>query len=164
MLVGLIACSRDAKSNKAGVAASATSTTPADTATPAALSGTRWSLVEIQSMSDGQGATRPDDPAKYTLAFDTESSDADGLLWMRLDCNRAHGTYRATRSSSLNEGSLSIAPLAVTRASCPSSSLSDRIARDMASARSYRFVNGRLTISLMSDGDSYVWRRDAVAR
>ena len=157
LLGSLPACSREGKHDRASTVRSAATT--ADTTTPRELSGTKWSLVEIQSMSDEQRTARPDDPAKYTLTFDSESSDADGLLSMRLDCRRAFGPYRAKRSGAAGEGTLTIGPLKITGPACASSSLSDRIARDVAYVRSYRFVNGRLALSLMADGGIYIWQR-----
>jgi hypothetical protein len=158
----LLACSREGKQDTASTVRSAAP--GADTTPPRELSGTKWSLVEIRSMRDDRDATRPDDPAKYTLAFDSESSDADGLLSMRLDCMRAFGPYRATRSGAPGEGSLTIGPLKISGAPCASPSLSDRIARDVAYVRSYRFVGGRLALSLMADGGTYLWRRDTSPR
>jgi hypothetical protein len=163
-LVGcLLACSRDGKHNESHGVRSAAAT-PTDTTAPAELSGTKWSLVEIQPVSDEQRATRPDDPAKYTLTFDSESSDADGLLSLRLDCQRAFGPYQAKRSGARGEGSLVIGPLKITGAPCGPPTLSDRVARDLGFVRSYRFVGGRLAISLMADGGIYVWQRDTSPR
>ncbi len=115
------------------------------------IAGTSWRLVEIQSMDDAQGTTRPDDPAKYTIVF-----DSSGRASLRLDCNRGNGTYRAERAGERG-GSLTFGPLAVTRAFCQPPSLGDRIARDMQYVRTYTLANGRLHFSLMADGGIYVW-------
>lgn len=106
------------------------------------LAGTSWRLVEIQSMDDAQGKSRPDDPAKYTLSF-----GADGRLAARLDCNRGNGPWQSESA-----GSLRIGPLAVTRALCPPPSLGGRLARDLDYVRTYTLRNGRLYLSLMADG------------
>lgn len=121
------------------------------------LDGTHWRLVEIQSMDDRQGKTRPDDPSKYTLSFE------HALVAMRLDCNRASGPFTVNPSGA-DSGSLTIGPLAVTRAFCKPPSLGDRIGRDMDRVRSYRLVNGRLSLSLMADGGIYLWEPDTAAR
>jgi heat shock protein HslJ len=113
-------------------------------------------LVEVQSMSDEQGTKRPDDPAKYTLAFDSTG----GRVAMRLDCNRGSGTYDSKPGINGDGGTLTFGPLAVTRAFCPPPSLGDRIARDMAFVRSFRIANGRLAMSLMADGGIYLWEKD----
>jgi len=64
---------------------------PPDTARTAAsalsLADTVWRLVEIQSMDDTQGTTKPGDPSLYTMRL-----NADGSLSMRLNCNRATST------------------------------------------------------------------------
>ena len=108
-------------------------------------------------MNDKRGVAHPDDKAKYTIAFDT------GLVSMRLDCNRGAGKYDEKPATG-DGGSLTIGPLAVTRAFCQPPSLGDRIARDMAHVRSYRIVNARLALSLMADGGIYVWEPNPAAR
>lgn len=121
------------------------------------LDGTHWRLVQIQSMDDRQGTTRPDDPSKYTLGFEK------ALVSMRLDCNRASGPFTVSPASG-DGGSLTIGPLAVTRAYCQPPSLGDRVGRDMERVRSYRLVNGRLALSLTADGGIYLWEPDTAAR
>jgi heat shock protein HslJ len=161
----LAACSRGSSANtdhQPSATPPAAAGTIADTAAPAStassrLAGTHWRLVEIQSISDKQGATRPDDRAKYTIAFDS------GLVSMRLDCNQGAGKYDE-RPAADDAGSLTIGPLAVTRAFCPPPSLGDRIVRDMAHVRSYRIVNARLALSLMAGGGTYFWEPDPAAR
>jgi hypothetical protein len=128
-------------------------------ATASALPGSRWRLVEIQSMDDAQGTSRPDDPSKYTMAF-----GIDGMVAMRLNCNRARGPWSDSPNPSGTSGSLSIGPLAVTRAACTPPSLDGRIARDMAFVRSYTQKDGHLYLSLMADGGIYVWEPDTAAR
>jgi len=49
------------------------------------LKDTRWQLVKIEYMDDT--TVRPDDPGKYTLAF-----DAQGKVSIQADCNRMSGT------------------------------------------------------------------------
>ena len=119
------------------------------------LSGTRWRLVEFESMDDATGTTRPEDPADYTLAF-----DADGTVAMRLDCNRGTGPWSATPGETGQTGSLTIGPLAVTRALCPPPSMGEQIARDMDYVRGYMLRDGRLSLSLMADGGIYLWEPD----
>jgi heat shock protein HslJ len=125
---------------------------------PAALAGTRWRLVEIQSMDDTIGTTRPADRSRYTLDL-----GADGTATMRLDCNRATGRWSATSVADSASGAFRMGPLAMTRAMCPPPSLDTRIARDMASVRSYLLKDGRLHLSLMADGGIYTWEPDPTA-
>ncbi len=107
------------------------------------LAGTSWQLVKFEG-GDGTVLT-PDDRAKYTIAFETDST-----VSVRVDCNRGHGTWRAPPPSGLEFG-----PLALTRAACPPGSLHDQIVRQWPYVRSYILKEGRLYISLMADGGIY---------
>ena len=71
------------------------------------LAGTVWQLVHFQSMDDK--TLKPDDPAKYTIAFHT-----DGKANIRADCNRGQTTWKSEEQAQLEFG-----PLALTRAMCP---------------------------------------------
>ena len=59
------------------------------------LAGTRWRLIEIQSMDDAVGTMRPDEPSAFTMTL-----NADGTVTMQLDCNRANGTWTIEPSGS----------------------------------------------------------------
>ena len=59
------------------------------------LADTEWRLVEFQSMDDAQGTIRPEDPSLYTMHL-----NRDGTVNMRLNCNRANGTWIARREPS----------------------------------------------------------------
>jgi heat shock protein HslJ len=165
ILAIVAACAAERESGSAPAAEAAlspaqaqapTQTTAADTPgkpiVRSELTGTRWQLVEIQTTADTQGTTRPDVRSKYTIAF-----NAGGRVALRLDCNRGSGTYEAEPSGNGGGGSLTIGPLAVTKAYCPPPSLGERIARDLAHVRSYTIANGRLTMSMLANGGSYIW-------
>lgn len=111
------------------------------------LAGSAWRLVEIQSMDDS--VTRPDDGAKYTLAF-----GEDGRVALRADCNLGTGTWTSARPSQLLFG-----PIATTRALCPPGSLDARFLRDLSYVRSYVLREGRLYLALMADGGIYVFEK-----
>lgn len=113
---------------------------------------TKWRLVEIQSMDDEIGTTRPSDRDLYTLDL-----NRDGTAAMRLNCNRGVGQWSAQPIGNGAEGSFRIGPLAMTRALCPPPSLDERIARDMDFVRSFLLNDKRLYLSLMADGGIYVW-------
>jgi heat shock protein HslJ len=119
------------------------------------LAGTQWRLIEFQSMDDAQGTTRPNDPSLYTMRL-----NADGTVSMRLNCNRATGTWSAEPSSDPNSGGFTFGPLAVTRAQCPPPSMDEGIARQSPYIRSYLLKDGRLYLSLMADGGIYAWEPD----
>ena len=86
------------------VTIAAASQQPPTAASP--LAGTSWQLVRFQG-GDGNVLT-PDDPSKYTIAF-----DKNGNLTARIDCNRGRGTW-----ASSGPGSLQLSPMALTRAMC----------------------------------------------
>jgi uncharacterized lipoprotein YbaY len=107
------------------------------------LGGTSWRLLKFQG---GDGATlKPDDKAKYTIAFGT-----DGRLSTRIDCNRGSGTWKSSGPAQLEFG-----PLALTRAMCPPGSLHDHLVKQWPYVRSYVIQDGHLFLSLMADGGIY---------
>jgi heat shock protein HslJ len=111
--------------------------------TPSDLGGTSWRLVKFQGSDET--TLRPDDPAKYTIAFGT-----DGQLSARIDCNRGRGTWKSPGPSQLELG-----PLALTRAMCPPESLHNQIVKQWPYVRSYVMRDGHLFVSLMADGGIY---------
>ena len=128
-----------------------------DTVPPGPLTETAWRLVEIQSMDDAIGITRPDDPSLYTMRL-----NGDGTVTMRLNCNRASGTWSAEPTTDGRSGRFEFGPLVTTRALCPPPSLDESIAAQAEFIRSYLLKNGRLYLSLMADGGIYVWEPDTV--
>jgi para-nitrobenzyl esterase len=85
---------------------------------------------------------QPDDPSRYTLAFQPE-----GVVTARIDCNRARGGWKSPAS-----GRLEFGPMAATRAQCPPGSLHDTVMRQLPFVRSYVIRDRRLYLSLMADG------------
>ena len=129
------------------------------TAVPAGLAGTSWRLVEFQSMDDAQGTTRASDPTRYTMRL-----DADGTVTMRLDCNRATGSWRAEPGAEGTSGRFEFGPLATTSALCPPPHLDEVVGRHAPYVRSFLLEDGRLFLSLMADGGIFVWEpHDEVA-
>lgn len=121
------------------------------------LADTSWRLVEIQSMDDATGTVRPDDPSLYTMEL-----NGDGTVTMRLNCNRATGTWSAVPSADGMSGQFEFGPLAVTRAACPPPSLDERITSQAEYFRGYLLRDGRLYLTLMADGGIYAWEPDTV--
>jgi len=153
--LALVACRAKPEATPAPPAAEPSAAAPVAASADAPdspIAGTRWQLVEIQSMDDAIGTTRPDDPTLYTLAF-----GADGQAAMRLNCNRATGSWQATPSGDGASGGLAFGPLAATQALCPPPSLDERVARDMAFVRGYLLRDGRLALSLEADAAIYLW-------
>lgn len=121
---------------------------------PSQLSDSTWRLVQFQSMDDATGTLRPNDPALYTMTL-----NADGTVAMRLNCNRATGTWTGSPGSDQNSGTFTFGPLAMTRALCAPPSMDEQIARQSSFIRSYLLKDGRLFLSLMADGGIYEWER-----
>ena len=118
------------------------------------LNDTNWQLVEFQSMDDAQGIKKPHDPAVYTMML-----NADGSTSMKLNCNRARGTWKSSQSNDSNSGSFEFGPLAMTRALCPPPSMDEFIAMQSSYIRSYVIKNEKLYLSLMADGGIFVWQQ-----
>ncbi len=141
----------------AGLSSSPASASPGAAASPAAaplpaLAGSQWRLVQIVSMDDAVGRTRPADPSRYTLQL-----GADGRASLRLDCNRGSASWTAQASAEPASGSFRFGPLATTRALCPPGSLSQRLTAQIPYVRSYLIRNGHLHLALMADGGILEW-------
>jgi heat shock protein HslJ len=119
---------------------------------PQGLAGSRWQLVEFQSMSDEIGTLRPLVAEDFTLSL-----NADGTASMRLDCNRANGTWSFEPGADGLSGSFTFGRLAATKALCPPPRLDEKILRDATFVRSYLLRDGRLYLALMADGGIYAW-------
>jgi para-nitrobenzyl esterase len=115
------------------------------------LEGTSWQLVRFQGGDDT--VLTPDDRSKYTLAF-----GADGMVAVRLDCNRGRGPWRSPGA-----GQLELGALAVTRAFCGQASLHDHILKQWGNIRSYVVKDGHLFLALMADGGIYEFEPGASA-
>jgi heat shock protein HslJ len=139
-----------------GPAGKAQETTPSMAKNP--LADTRWRLVEFQSMDDAIGTVHPLDPSLYTMRL-----NSDGTVAMRLNCNRAMGSWRAVPSGDGARGSFEFGPLAATRAICPPPSMDAQIAAQAEYVRSYLIQDGRLYLSLMADGGIYAWEPESDA-
>jgi para-nitrobenzyl esterase len=125
------------------IAACSTSAQPPPPGVPPGLGGTSWRLVTFQGSDDT--TLRPDDKAKYTIAF-----NQDGSLTARIDCNRGRGSWKSSGPNQVELG-----PMALTRAMCPPGSLHDQIVKHWGFVRSYVMKDGHLYLSLMADGGIY---------
>jgi heat shock protein HslJ len=131
---------------------SATVTPLATGKAAAALGGTEWRLIEIQSMDDAVGTRKPAPDAVYTMRL-----AQDGTVNMVLNCNRANGTWTATPSADGASGQFTFGPLAATRALCPPPSLDEEISGQAQYIRGYLLRDGNLYLTLMADGGIWAW-------
>jgi heat shock protein HslJ len=115
---------------------------------PEPLVGTVWRLIEFRSSDDGIGVLRPTDSSLYTMSL-----GENGSVSMRLDCNRANGTWSASTAG----GSFGFGELRMTRVACQQPSLDVQIARHAEYVSSFLLRDGLLYLNLMADGGTYVW-------
>lgn len=125
------------------------------TSTASSLAGTRWRLVEFQSMDDATGVLKPDDPALYTMQL-----NADGTVNMAVNCNRATGSWKATPGADGVSGQFEFGPLAATRALCAPPSMDELVTGQAEFVRSFLIQDGKLYLSLWADGGVFVWEPD----
>lgn len=155
-----VGCGGASEQTAAPKAKSAAQETASAAGVPAnVLAGTEWRLVETQSMDDAQGTTRPADPSLYTMRL-----SADGTVAMRLNCNRATGSWSAEPGADGTSGRFEFGPLAGTRAFCPPPSLDEQVTAQAQYIRSFLLKDGRLHLSLMADGGIWVWEPDTDVR
>lgn len=127
-----------------------TASAPASTPPPASaattgLDATSWKLLGFQSMDDAQGTTKPGEGRTYTLEF-----GADGSLSMQLDCNRGRATWKGAPAGDTG-GSLTIGPVASTRALCPQPDIGQMMAARLPGVASYTLRDGHLFLALKMD-------------
>jgi heat shock protein HslJ len=123
------------------------------------LANTEWRLVEFQSMDESIGMVRSHDPSLYTMRL-----NGDGTVNMRLNCNRASGTWPVEPSSDGTSGHFKFGPLAATRALCPPPSMDEQVAAHVQYIASYLLKDGNLYLSLMADGGIYAGSRSQRCR
>ncbi len=102
------------------------------------ITGVVWKWQQTR-LGNGQTAV-PDDPTRYTIAF-----QPDGKLYIRADCNRVGGNY------TINNTSLTIETTHSTRAMCPPDSLDQAFLRHLNAAAIYFMRQGALFIDLQAD-------------
>jgi len=101
------------------------------------LIGATW---EWQETVGGDEVVAPDDPARYTLAF-----NADGTASIQADCNQVVASY------SIDESLLTIELGPSTMAACAEGSLSDPYLTMLSAATTYVMEGDDLVISLFGD-------------
>ena len=118
----------------------------------AALTGTSWQLLSIESMAPAEEpSTTIDEPALYTVTFGD-----DGRAAFQVHCNRGSSTWRA-EAAAPDSGSLTFGELALTRMFCPQPSAGTVVAAALGRVRSYLLSDGKLHLSLEADGGIMHW-------
>ena len=118
-----------------GVGSLLTTMAAAANPVPAKLAGTTWRWVHFASSAEDFAVAEPE---RYTLSF-----NAVGRIGMRADCNRGAGGAVFPKP-----GVIRIERMALTLAMCPSGSLGDRFARDVARAVRWSIRESELRLEL----------------
>jgi len=113
---------------------------------PSDVTGATWQWVSFTTPVEQLNV---DQRERYTIAFDPA-----GRVSLRADCNRGGGSYTVATDRRLTLG-----PIALTRAACPSGSLSDRFVREVGRASSYFVRNGELFLELPVDSGTLRFER-----
>jgi heat shock protein HslJ len=109
-------------------------TAPSPITTPAAIvGGGTWSLQSI-NWSDTTMVTT--EPGQFTLALGD-----DGRVTMKVDCNRGTGTYTLAGTT------LTVGPLATTKAYCASAPLDDQFLQIIEGQSTVRVAESTLDVS-----------------
>ncbi len=98
----------------------------------------QWTVLTVTTPAS---QTAVADPARYTISF-----EGDGRVQVKADCNSGSGTYHT------NGPSMTIDVGVLTRAACPTGSLSDDYVRDLGAVTSYVLEDGRLALQLKDEG------------
>jgi heat shock protein HslJ len=117
---------------------------PMAAAGDALLTETLWSWKE--TVMSGNKSITPDAPDRYTLLF-----QPGGKVSVRADCNRGSASY------TLNGGSLSFGPIALTRAMCPSGSKDTEFLAGLAAVSGQLFRGNELTLALKDGSGTMVF-------
>ena len=121
-----------------GVGALLTAMAAAADPVPAELAGMTWRWVHFASSAEDFAVAEPE---RYTLAF-----TAVGWIRLRADCNHGAGGAVFPKPSMIR-----IEEMALTLAMCPSGSLGDRFARDVARAVRWSIRERELHLELPAD-------------
>ena len=117
---------------------------PMAVAGDALLTETLWSWKE--TVMSGNKRITPDASDRYTLLF-----QPGGMVSVRADCNRGSATY------TLNGASLSLGPVALTRAMCPPGSRDTEFLAGLSAVSGQVFRGNDLTLTLKDGSGTMVF-------
>ena len=125
------------------------SASPGRTPPPASqgLLGYSWQLASISETNPAfQGVIPADQRSKYTLEF-----AQDGTFSALADCNTVTGGF-TTANAAAASGNLTLTPGASTTTACPEGSFADLYTYGLGNVTSYAIAGGKLTLTLLDDG------------
>lgn len=104
------------------------------------LAATQWTLIDLSEPAAAPVRSVP--LGTYTLSF-----GADGRAAFKLDCNRGTASWSAAaEGSGARTGTLTIGPVASTRAMCPDGGQGSRLASNLGGTWPYTINDGKLTV------------------
>lgn len=123
-----------------------------------ALSNSKWSLLEFQSMDDGIGTIRPDLNSSYMMQLSDH-----GEMFIQLKCNSILGKWLIKENQDTNSGEFRLSDLQVSKNLCDPSIFDKQMIAQLPYIRSYVLKDGYLYLSLWADGGIYKWSPTAGA-
>ena len=110
------------------------------------LRGTTWQWTRLQ---DPTQHIQIEEPSNYTLKF-----APDGNLAVKADCNRARGSYKTGKGSSI---SIKLGPM--TLVACTRDSRGNEFVKKLEFVRHFFFRDDNLFMDLMADGGTMEFTR-----
>ena len=120
---------------------------------PHPLDGTNWRLVNVETSGTSTSLTT-ELSSRHTLIF-----EGGGRLAMQLDCNRGNADWSASQPRG-ETGSISIGPVASTRALCPRPTFGEELAAELPGATSFTLLDDRSELVIRAESADYVFARD----
>jgi heat shock protein HslJ len=125
---------------------------------PHELTQQTWNLVEITQRDAWPIRLSPAQQVRHQLQF-----GAGGRLALTLDCNRGIADWSASWPDS-GSGTLSIGPIAATRALCQQPSYGEAMASDLHSARGFTILSGSgQSLNILTRNKVYIFMAVGVA-
>lgn len=120
------------------------------------LDGTYWRLTVVDRQGV-QSSLNQDLQSRHTISF-----NYGGQFSMQLDCNQGSGSWSAQQPEYLDSGqrgTISISPIAATRAYCQEPTFGEQMAADLPMTRAYRISTEGDRLVLRNGATRYVFRR-----
>lgn len=139
----------------AAIAAAATLSAGCSTlyAPPHPLDGTSWRLANVETSGTSTQLTT-ELSSRHRLTF-----EAGGRLQMQLDCNRGNADWSASMPVDDN-GTISVGPVASTRAFCPPPTFGEELATSLPEATEFGLMPEGTRLSIRAPRAIYIFVRD----
>lgn len=114
------------------------------------LTGTTWQLTDIDTSGSSTRLT-PALQERHTITF-----EEGGRAALQLDCNRGNASWSAERPRA-GIGSITIGPVATTRALCPQPSFGQMMAVGLEQSQRYTLLIDGRRLVIETDDESYTF-------